>query len=207
MPHQCLKCGSVFADGSPEILRGCPGCRGTRFFYTEKPLSNGERDKLREQANKDIKHLIQEMLTSDTLPADIEDGFLEKEEWVTLGVRDEAKPKKIERSERIQVKKDMLKSTKDLLFTEKGGIEKLRAASKTGGKKESVKAAAKGVPKEAKKAKKKEVAVISIIEEGVYDIDVEQLLEDSPIVVQKDGSYMVHLPSAFKKLRKKESVI
>ena len=51
MPHQCLKCGSVFADGSPEILRGCPECDGTRFFFTEKPLSDDERNRLKEQAN------------------------------------------------------------------------------------------------------------------------------------------------------------
>jgi predicted nucleic acid-binding Zn-ribbon protein len=204
-----LKCGSVFADGSPQILRGCPNCQGTRFFYTEKPLSNGERDKLREQANKDIKHLIQEMLTGDTLPADIEEGFLEKEEWVTLSVGGKAKPEKIEGSEKIHVGKDMLKSTKDLLFTEESGVEKLRIAPKAEVRKEPAKAAPKEAPKatKKKKVKKKEVAVISISEEGVYDIDVEQLLEDSPIIVQKDGSYMVHLPSAFKKLRKKESVV
>ena len=49
------------------------------------------------------------------------------------------------------------------------------------------------------------MAVITISDEGVYDIDVEKLLEDSPIIVQRDGSYLVHLPSVFKKARKKEN--
>ena len=51
------------------------------------------------------------------------------------------------------------------------------------------------------------MAVISIDEEGVYDIDVEKLLEKSPIIVQKDGSYVVHLPSVFKKGKKKSTAM
>jgi predicted nucleic acid-binding Zn-ribbon protein len=32
---------------------------------------------------------------------------------------------------------------------------------------------------------------------GLYTIDVKRLLEEAPIVVQKDGSYLIHLPSLF----------
>jgi predicted nucleic acid-binding Zn-ribbon protein len=52
--------------------------------------------------------------------------------------------------------------------------------------------------KAARKKKKDNVAVITITDEGVYELDVEKLMEHSPIIVQKDGSYMVHLPSVFK---------
>lgn len=55
----------------------------------------------------------------------------------------------------------------------------------------------------AKKKKEKQVNVINIIEQGVYEIDVERLLEDNPIVIQKDGSYLIHLPSLFKEGRDK----
>jgi predicted nucleic acid-binding Zn-ribbon protein len=41
------------------------------------------------------------------------------------------------------------------------------------------------------------------VEQGVYEIDVEKLLEDNPIVIQKDGSYLIHLPSIFKEGREK----
>ena len=50
---------------------------------------------------------------------------------------------------------------------------------------------------------KKQVDVINIVEQGVYEIDVQRLLEDNPIVIQKDGSYLIHLPSLFKEGREK----
>jgi hypothetical protein len=33
MPHQCTSCGRVFADGSKEMLSGCPDCGGNKFQY------------------------------------------------------------------------------------------------------------------------------------------------------------------------------
>ena len=33
MPHQCTNCGQVFADGSKEMLSGCPDCGGNKFQY------------------------------------------------------------------------------------------------------------------------------------------------------------------------------
>jgi len=33
MPHQCTSCGHVFADGSKEMLSGCPDCGGNKFQF------------------------------------------------------------------------------------------------------------------------------------------------------------------------------
>jgi len=44
-------------------------------------------------------------------------------------------------------------------------------------------------------APKDDINVIRIIEKGVYEINVEKLLDDSPIIIEKDGSYLIHLPS------------
>ena len=33
MPHQCTNCGKVFADGSKEMLSGCPECGGNKFQF------------------------------------------------------------------------------------------------------------------------------------------------------------------------------
>jgi predicted nucleic acid-binding Zn-ribbon protein len=35
MPHQCVRCGSFYEDGSNEILKGC-SCGGKLFFYIKK---------------------------------------------------------------------------------------------------------------------------------------------------------------------------
>jgi predicted nucleic acid-binding Zn-ribbon protein len=33
MPHQCTGCGHTFADGSKEMLSGCPECGGNKFQF------------------------------------------------------------------------------------------------------------------------------------------------------------------------------
>jgi predicted nucleic acid-binding Zn-ribbon protein len=33
MPHQCTNCSRTFADGSKEMLSGCPDCGGTKFQF------------------------------------------------------------------------------------------------------------------------------------------------------------------------------
>jgi len=45
--------------------------------------------------------------------------------------------------------------------------------------------------------------VITIVEPGVYEINLEQLMDRSPIIILKDGTYLLHLPSLFNKPVKK----
>ena len=62
MPHQCLKCGRIFEEGSSQLLKGCPDCEGNRFFYTKKPLNVEERDKMNQKVGKDANDTIMEIL-------------------------------------------------------------------------------------------------------------------------------------------------
>jgi predicted nucleic acid-binding Zn-ribbon protein len=39
---------------------------------------------------------------------------------------------------------------------------------------------------------------IGVEQPGKYNIDLKGLLEKEPIVIQKDGTYTIHLPSLFK---------
>ncbi|WP_416838175.1 OapC/ArvC family zinc-ribbon domain-containing protein [Haloferax sp. DFSO52] len=41
MPHQCTTCGKVFADGSKEMLSGCPSCGGNKFQFKPKTGTSG----------------------------------------------------------------------------------------------------------------------------------------------------------------------
>ena len=45
---------------------------------------------------------------------------------------------------------------------------------------------------------------IGIEKPGKYSIDIKGLLEEEPIIIQKDGSYTIHLPSVFKMIDKKK---
>jgi predicted nucleic acid-binding Zn-ribbon protein len=42
MPHQCTECGRTFADGSKEMLSGCPNCGGNKFQFD--PTGGSGRD-------------------------------------------------------------------------------------------------------------------------------------------------------------------
>ena len=212
MPHQCLKCGSVFADGSPAILRGCPQCKGMKFFYTEQPISEEERDRLREKAQKDIKHLIHEMLAGEVEPSEIQGRVLKKDEWVRIDIGSGRGPVRIEDDDQVEINKDAVKSIEGLLFGQKDHTKKFRVVSKIEEAEakpaSQVKAASqKKVTMKANEKEKDKTAVITIHDDGVYDIDIEKLLDKSPLIVQKDGSYLVHLPSAFKRLSKKRSAV
>ena len=207
MPHQCLKCGSVFADGSPAILRGCPQCKGMKFFYTDRPISDDERDQLRQKAQKDIKNLIHEMLAGDTGSSGVKGRAIKKDEWVRIDIGSGKGPMRLEDDDQVEFNKDAVKSIEGLLFGEKDHTKKFRVVSKTEEVKEKPAPKVKAAPKKTKKKEKEKdrTAVITIHDEGVYDIDIEKLLDKSPLIVQKDGSYLVHLPSAFKRASKKRS--
>ena len=45
---------------------------------------------------------------------------------------------------------------------------------------------------------------IDIERPGSYKIDLKGLLEEEPIIIQKDGSYTIHLPSIFKMIDKEK---
>ncbi|ELY84462.1 OapC/ArvC family zinc-ribbon domain-containing protein [Natrinema altunense] len=42
MPHQCTNCGRTFADGSKEMLSGCPDCGGNKFQFAPTTAAAAE---------------------------------------------------------------------------------------------------------------------------------------------------------------------
>ena len=64
MPHQCVKCSTIYKDGSNELLKGCP-CGG-RFFFFLKDTDIEEAKKItttltsteKEQIENDVYDLI-----------------------------------------------------------------------------------------------------------------------------------------------------
>nr|MBA4404857.1 hypothetical protein [Nanoarchaeum sp.] len=65
MPHQCVRCGVIYNDGSVEVLKGCP-CGGRFFFFMSKQavdkvkvISEGLTKEDRLNIEKDIKDIIE----------------------------------------------------------------------------------------------------------------------------------------------------
>jgi predicted nucleic acid-binding Zn-ribbon protein len=64
MPHQCVRCNTLYPDGSQEILKGCP-CGARLFFYIKKQhIEEGKEliSNLTDDDKKSIEEDITEML-------------------------------------------------------------------------------------------------------------------------------------------------
>ncbi len=58
MPHQCVRCSQIFADGAKQILTGC-SCGARLFFYIKKKHLE-ESKKVIQNLSKDQKKQIEE---------------------------------------------------------------------------------------------------------------------------------------------------
>ena len=64
MPHQCVRCGTLYEDGSNELLKGC-NCGARLFFFIKKDKLKEIQektakltDKEKEQIEKDVFDLV-----------------------------------------------------------------------------------------------------------------------------------------------------
>lgn len=191
MPHQCLGCGFAFEEGSSALLAGCPQCKGTKFFYSAKPASEDERRELQQNAQDDLRSVVQNVLqeTNPTIAKELE----EEDGWAELT------PKQIRRIVR-QVQADQKQT------------EKPETKVPTNPIPPAFDDAPVDSPKRLKDARKvrddiiREFAeadeeahpdTVNVEGDGRYGVDVKALLDKDPIVVHKDGAYMIHLPSLF----------
>jgi len=61
MPHQCVRCGKLYEDGTPHLLKGCTDCDGKFFFFIKKS-SVEKAQKISESLTPDDrKHVEQEV--------------------------------------------------------------------------------------------------------------------------------------------------
>ncbi|PIU02824.1 MAG: hypothetical protein COT55_01535 [Candidatus Diapherotrites archaeon CG09_land_8_20_14_0_10_32_12] len=72
MPHQCVRCSTVYEDASAEILKGCSKCGGKFFFFVRKEnldrikqategLTEGDKKKI----EADVKEVMGEYIEDD----------------------------------------------------------------------------------------------------------------------------------------------
>lgn len=225
MPHQCLNCGHVIERGSDEILKGCSSCGGKKFMFTSQPMTEEARKNLKRKADKVRDKMIKKAdpellkILKDRGMTELDGDSLEMDEslgdeWVryTPGEKEEEKIELDEGSSRtgLEIVEDGRKpSAKDLIKEYDKKMEKKVEKRKPRRGKRKVKKERTPPKKKAPASQKpgrtrSDVDVINIVEQGVYEIDVEKLLEDNPIIIQKDGSYLLHLPSLFKEGREKK---
>lgn len=177
MPHQCLKCGHIFQEGSSQLLKGCPDCGGNRFFFTKQPLNETERNSKMNEIGQDLNTAIVELMKSQSKEIKDESG-----KWPDIKPKDlrKALKKHIPENEKkpLKSKEDIEAFTDDAYRNAK--IDKIRLETDRSDSPET----------------------IDIERSGKYKIDLKGLLEEEPIIIQKDGSYIIHLPSIFRMIDK-----
>jgi len=176
MPHQCLKCGHIFEEGSSQLLKGCPACGGNRFFFTKQPLNQTERDVMSKEIGQDLTTRIMELAIEKN-----KDTCKGTETWIRL------KPKDLRKIMEDQIEKE--EPEKEMSLGEPISDDKRKAII------EKIKA-------EIDHSDTPET--IGVEQPGKYNIDLKGLLEKEPIVIQKDGTYTIHLPSLFKMREEKK---
>jgi len=181
MPHQCLKCGRIFEEGSSQLLRGCPDCGGNRFFFTKQPLDEIERSVISEEVNKDITTKIMDSLLEKNKEAMSESG-----KWVSI------KPKEIRKIIEEKISEEAVKT--EIKPEEQEPVEPIDD--------EYRKSVIEKIKSEIDEHESPET--IDIEKPGKYSIDLKGLLEKEPIIIQKDGTYTIHLPSVFKMIDKEK---
>lgn len=62
MPHQCVRCGKVYDDGSQELLKGCIDCSGKFFFYVRKEHLEEAKEEIKKLTEKEIEQIQQDVL-------------------------------------------------------------------------------------------------------------------------------------------------
>lgn len=70
MPHQCVKCGTIFKDGSNDLLRGCENCGSKFFFYVKKESLEKAKEitsKLTAEDKKQIETDVMEIIGDENL--------------------------------------------------------------------------------------------------------------------------------------------
>ena len=177
MPHQCLKCGKSFEEGSTQLLKGCPDCGGNRFFFTKEPLGKDERNTIQKDVGQDINDVLLEMVKEQN-PELIDNSG----NWIKI------KPKDV----KIAMKKH-LSENKSITGDSKEEIEKIIDDGYRESKLEKINFEAQQIDSPE---------TIDIEKPGKYNIDLKGLLEEEPIIIQKDGTYTIHLPSVFKMIDK-----
>lgn len=243
MPHQCLNCGEAFAEGSADLLDGCPSCEGTRFFYTEEPVDEEEREELQQETEDDVESMLRDIVEGDEKPDLGEDIWSRQawEDWIRLKTSEEdvdldeaveganvsfeelaeaadpdtkfeptgtvSEPEEIAQADDSDAETVDPSETPeddeeaDPIQVELSDVEETpppeQDEAQPSAEEQAV--AAGGLEPAPNPDDDGRPSTLNINDPGEYEIDVRRLLEDSPVIVERDGSYVIHLPSVFER--------
>jgi uncharacterized protein len=60
MPHQCVRCNTMFPDGAQEILKGC-SCGAKLFFFIKKKKLEEGQELISNLSEEDKTHIVEDV--------------------------------------------------------------------------------------------------------------------------------------------------
>ena len=69
MPHQCVRCSKLYADGAQEILKGCD-CGARLFFYVKKKHLEESKSFITNLTDKDKKQMESDVVEISNIKVD-----------------------------------------------------------------------------------------------------------------------------------------
>jgi predicted nucleic acid-binding Zn-ribbon protein len=217
--HKCVRCGSVYEDNDSNILRGCASCGSIFFLYMKGPEDVTQLDAVEKNLQSKDTTLEKELVKQiERRKADIEVAKeaerIEKAEEEIEFVK-EAKRKKAKEIKKGKAAKGK-RVSKRFEAEPKGWkrLKKLKGPKKLTPKtmKEARKETEGELRKEVVKIGGKKFAVeelfgvetIRVPREGVYEINIDALMKNQPVIVLEKGQiYIIHLPEVFEAVEKK----
>jgi len=171
MPHKCTRCRSVFQDGAAIILNGCPSCGWNKFLYVKE----GEPDE-----GTSIKSEFVLTPAGEKLIQEIDEVLGKKEDVPLLRALGYRPPEPISSPQ----------------ARPEGKLDEGKGEPRS----EAPRGSEKPIPP-LKEIELDRVESIRILAPGSYELNLESLFEREEIVMalKEDGTYIVHLPSAFGK--------
>ncbi len=210
MPHKCVKCGKVYGNLAPELMKGCT-CKSRIFlFLREGQVSVKEKMELLERESRALAQNEQVQEIAELMPISIEKI-------------EEVKPKTMEAETREREAKEMLAGGEG-----RGGgpvaVDELEAGEKESGEareeeKEEAKVKVKGKEEldfikevaggELTKAKliteegEEPIENVTVLEKGRYRLDIKSLMAGNPLVIRTEkGVFYIRIPSPIEQKKK-----
>lgn len=180
MPHQCTDCGHTFADGSKEMLSGCPDCGGNTFQF--KPTADA-RETNRERSSPETPSTPDSPTETESAPND-----------ASTPTEDRAQTD----ARRDTVSHDELAAESeppDSHLDAEPGPE-----TETGGESEPpADSEADSDMAALRRELNDQFESIKIIEPGQYELNLMELYnrEEYIIALQEDGQYVIEVPETW----------
>lgn len=220
MPHQCLECGQLYESGSRELLKGCGSCEGTKFFYTREAVDAETRAEMAQDTDRDVRSMLKELVAARERP-DYGDGIWSRDAWERWVRLERVTPD----DARDELDDDVATLDDAELEVWEVAAEEAPAPNVTFQSRLETEDATDGadvrpgpdpdaadedapirveVPEpDADPLEPADPQTLRIKRPGSYELDIERLVDKAPVIVEKDGVYMVHLPSVFDAPREK----